>query len=63
VFPCVGKYFSEFNSNGDEPMHWLIAIIINLASLAVPATEPTKTEQARDAKSITWQKTDGDRTK
>jgi len=44
-------------------MHWLIAIIINLASLAVPATEPTKTEQARDAKSITWQKTDGDRTK
>jgi quercetin dioxygenase-like cupin family protein len=44
-------------------MHWLIAIIINLASLAVPATEPAKTVQAWDARSITWQKNDGDRTK
>src|SRR5258705_4070282 len=44
-------------------MHWLIAIIINLALLAVPATEPTKTAQAWDAKSIIWQKTDADGTK
>jgi hypothetical protein len=44
-------------------MHWLIAIIIHLALLAVLATEPTKTAQAWDAKSITWQKTDADETK
>ena len=44
-------------------MHWLIAVIIHLAVLAVSATEPTKVPQAWDAKSITWQKTDADGTK
>jgi quercetin dioxygenase-like cupin family protein len=63
VFQCAEEYFSEFNSNGDEPMHWLIAIIIHLALLAVPATEPTKTARAWDAKSITWQKIDADGSK
>lgn len=41
-------------------MHWLIALIINLAVLAVSATEPTKVlPLAREAKSISWQKTRG----
>ncbi|HEX9234372.1 MAG TPA: cupin domain-containing protein [Candidatus Acidoferrum sp.] len=44
-------------------MRWLIAVIINLALLAVPATEPTKVPQGWDAKSIAWQKTDADGTK
>jgi quercetin dioxygenase-like cupin family protein len=44
-------------------MHWLIAIIINLGLLALPSGEPTKSPQAWDAKSITWQKVDPDGTK
>jgi quercetin dioxygenase-like cupin family protein len=44
-------------------MYWLIAIIINLALLALPSGEPTKSPQAWDAKSIIWQKVDPDGTK
>jgi quercetin dioxygenase-like cupin family protein len=44
-------------------MHWLIAVIINLALMTAPVTEPIKAPQAWDAKSITWQKTDADGTK
>jgi quercetin dioxygenase-like cupin family protein len=44
-------------------MHWLIAIIINLALVASPSGEPTKSPQAWDARSINWQKIDPDGTK
>jgi len=44
-------------------MHWLIAIIVNLALVALPSGEPTKSPQAWDARSINWQKVDSDGTK
>jgi len=44
-------------------MHWLITIIVNLALVALPSGEPTKSPQAWDARSINWQKVDSDGTK
>jgi len=44
-------------------MHWLITIIVNLALVALPSGEPTKSPQAWDARSISWQKVDSDGTK
>ena len=44
-------------------MHWLITIIVNLALVALPSGEPTKSPQAWDARSINWQKLDSDGTK
>ena len=43
-------------------MHWLITIIVNLALVALPSGEPTKSPQAWDARSINWQKVDSDGT-
>ena len=39
-------------------MYRLIAVILNLILSVAFGPEPTKTPQAWDAKSITWQKTD-----
>jgi quercetin dioxygenase-like cupin family protein len=44
-------------------MYRLIAVILNLILSVAFGPEPTKTPQAWDAKSITWQKTDADGTK
>jgi quercetin dioxygenase-like cupin family protein len=44
-------------------MHWLITIIVNLALVALPSGEPTKSPQAWDARSINGQKVDSDGTK
>jgi quercetin dioxygenase-like cupin family protein len=48
--------------NGDN-MHRLFALLLNLILFAAFGSEPVKTPQAWDAKSIAWQKIDPDGSK